>query len=193
MALHILVLCLANKLRALEASLVIIQQQPVTWWYDLVHRCECGTPKSHPVPKWLGHNNGSYIQGAIHHPSSCQFVRHAVFFGLPSFCMLEPLRVPLWQVWAERRMDGLTPTHKILTSLGKVQRRLFSHISSIVHLGLTIWCLCWLCSRPVGDERNWTRDGDLVQYGLGIPTTGFSRWLHYRIFGPGMSGFQEKS
>jgi hypothetical protein len=26
----------------------------------------------------------------------------------------------------------------------------------------------------------------------GIPTIGFSEWLHYRIFGPGMSGFQKK-
>jgi hypothetical protein len=32
----------------------------------------------------------------------------------------------------------LTPTHKILTSLGEVQCRLFSHISSTVHLGLAV-------------------------------------------------------
>jgi hypothetical protein len=38
-------------------------------------------------------------------------------------------------------MDRLTPTHKILTGLGEVQCRLFSHKSSRVHLALTIRCL----------------------------------------------------
>jgi hypothetical protein len=35
-------------------------------------------------------------------------------------------------------MDVFTPTYKILTSLEEIQCRLFSHISSIAHLGLAI-------------------------------------------------------
>jgi hypothetical protein len=62
--------------------------------------------------------------GAICHPSSCQFVRNCVFFGLPSFHILELLRVPSWQVGAER--IEMIPTHKILTRSGEVQCELFS-------------------------------------------------------------------
>jgi hypothetical protein len=99
------------------------------------------TPKTHPVSRWLGHNNGLYTYGAIRHPSSCQFVRHSIFFGLPCFCMLELLSSPLAS-GSRKKDEQLTPTHKILTSSEEVQHMLFSHISIIVLLGLAIRCLC---------------------------------------------------
>jgi hypothetical protein len=97
-------------------------------------------PKTHPVPRWLGHNNGLYTQGPICHPSSCQFVRHSIFFGLPSFCILELLRGPPLASRSRKKDGWIDPNtqHKILTSSREVQHRLFSHISSIVHLGLAI-------------------------------------------------------
>jgi hypothetical protein len=67
-------------------------------------------PKIHLVPKQLGYNNGLYAQGAIHHPSSCQFLRHTIFFGLPNFHILELLRDPPWQVGPGRKTDRLTNT-----------------------------------------------------------------------------------
>jgi hypothetical protein len=79
-----------------------------------------------------------YMLGAICHPSHCEFVRHTIFFGLPSIHILELLRDLPRQVRAGRRMGKLTATHKILTSWGEVEYRLFYHIFNIVHLRLAI-------------------------------------------------------
>jgi hypothetical protein len=57
-------------------------------------------PQNPSSAQVAGHKNGLNTQGAIHHPSSYQLVRHAIFFGLPSFHILELLRVPLWEVEA---------------------------------------------------------------------------------------------
>jgi hypothetical protein len=51
---------------------------------------------------------------------------------------LELLRDLPRQVRAGRRMGKLTATHKILTSWGEVEYRLFYHIFNIVHLRLAI-------------------------------------------------------
>jgi hypothetical protein len=95
MALHILVLCLADKLRApASVSLVIISTTACNLmkWFNIQMGVQF--PKTHPVARWLGHNNELYARGAICHPSNCQFVRHTIFFGQPNFHILELLRGP---------------------------------------------------------------------------------------------------
>jgi hypothetical protein len=71
------------------------------------------------------------------------------------FKYLGPQKIPCGK-WKHK--EGLADRlqHTWSWPVWRVQYMLFSHISSIVHLGPAIWCLCWNCSRPVGDERSWT-------------------------------------
>lgn len=131
------------------------------------------------------------VMGDIHHLSSYQSIGHAIFYGSPCLNTFGLPNVPLWKVGSRRKMDGSTPTYKILTSFGKAQYRLIlPHIqyspSRAHHL--------MLVSTSSQDRQRWEKLGrgeDLVQKGLGIHTICISGWLHYRISGPGTSGSQQ--